>query len=139
MRFLLVAFLLMALCSCGDLEPVSSELKESYRFYYGYSISCRNDSFGSFDCDDIQLTSMRVSIEIDDINYAYACFGGHCETYDPFEYGYGHDPNRNAYYYQFENDFDETTWTVYTDGISAIFEDNRNGYAVYYSVDGENF
>lgn len=123
---------LLSLTAC-DLgpDPNADGALFNRRFHYYYVQDCRADAFGAYDCGPIRALSpsMTVDLRIDSDGLASLYLDGDPYYYLESEYTEGYDDVYGSYF-NFYQDDDELT--VYKDGYTLAYWDNRNGLVTYY-------
>lgn len=133
--FAVLFAILFSINACGlGPDPAADGARFSRHFHYYYMQDCRADAFGAFDCGPIRALSpsMTVSLRIDSDGFAKLVVDGDIYTYTESSYTEGYDELYGSYF-NFTQDEDELT--VYKDGMTLAYWDNRNGYVTYYYYD----
>ncbi len=130
---LLATLLGLAACDLGP-DPDADGARFSRRFHYYYVQDCRADAFGAYDCGPIRVLSpaMTVGLRIDSDGLATLNLDGDRYYYLESEYTEGYDGVYGSYFNFFQDD-DELT--VYKDGFTLAYWDNKNSLVTYYFYD----
>ena len=130
---LLAVLLSFTACDLGP-DPAADGYRFNRHFRYYYVQDCRADAFGAYDCGSIRALSpsMTVSLRIDSDGLASLNLDGDRYYYLESEYTEGYDAEFGGYF-NFVQDDDELT--LYRDGMTMAYWDNRNGYVTYYYYD----
>ena len=120
-------------CDLGP-DPDADGARFNRHFHYYYVQDCRADAFGAYDCGPIRVLSpaMTVGLRIDSDGLATLNLDGDRYYYLESEYTEGYDGVYGSYFNFFQDD-DELT--VYKDGFTLAYWDNKNSLVTYYFYD----
>ena len=133
--FAVVLALLASLTACNlGPDPDADGARFNRRFHYYYTMDCRADAFGPYDCGLIHSLSpsMTVALRIDSDGFATLNLDGDRYYYLEREYTEGYDGDYGSYF-SFKQDDDELT--IYKSGEVMAYWDNNNGLVTYYFYD----
>ena len=130
---LLTTLLGLTACDLGP-DPNADGARFNRHFHYYYVQDCRADAFGAYDCGPIRVLSpaMTVGLRIDSDGLATLNLDGDHYYYLESEYTEGYDGVYGSYFNFFQDD-DELT--VYKDGFTLAYWDNKNSLVTYYFYD----
>lgn len=130
---LLAILLSFTACDLGP-DPDADGARFNRHFHYYYVQDCRADAFSAYDCGPIRVLSpaMTVGLRIDSDGLATLNLDGDRYYYLESEYTEGYDGVYGSYFNFFQDD-DELT--VYKDGFTLAYWDNKNSLVTYYFYD----